>query len=165
MKRLCFFVAVSALYLAAGPAFALSCMPANGASLYIEARDSSEAFAIVKGRLSSTPPITVPQVSDRNPSTESPRETTRVRMTGVVLGEEDFGAGFDRQIDVTVTCASVWCGQPQTDTELLAALRLTGATPELSIGPCGGHAVPATPDNIDALLECHRNGVCQTFPR
>lgn len=151
---------VLALALTAGPASALSCLMPDAARLYATARDSDQVFAIVTGRLMPDGPIAVPEVKENGSPNREPQAVTRVRMTGKVLGQDAFDRAFDREVDVKVTCLSIWCGDPLTDRDIVAALRLGGAVPELEIGPCGGNAVEASDAAIQRLLACHRSGDC-----
>lgn len=160
MKTKALTVAALALLTIGGAANALSCMRPDAARLYAQARDSDEVFAIVTGRLHPERPISVPQVAEDGAFPKDQNAVTRVRMTGLVLGVEDFDQAFDREIDVRVTCMSIWCGDPKTDRDIIAALRLGGEVPELEIGPCGGMAMVASEDQILRLLECHRFGNC-----
>lgn len=150
----------AALTLVAAPASALSCLPPDAVRLYSRADESIERFALVIGRLAAQPPIEIPVVPMDGSPTENKEATTRVRMTGQSLGARDFSVPFDLNIDVHVTCLSIWCGDPVTDREILAALRLTNGAPVLEVGPCGGNAMPLDQADLDALLACHRSGNC-----
>ena len=150
----------TALAVFATPAGALSCLPPDALRLYTQAAESEELFAIVTGRLMPERPIEVPVIPQDGSPPASKEATTRVRMSGLSLGVEEFSAPFDMDIDVRVTCLSIWCGSPVTDREILAALRLTDGVPELEVGPCGGNAMPLEQADLDALLGCHRSGDC-----
>lgn len=148
------------LILTVNSSFALSCLPPDAVRLYSSARDSNDLFAIVVGRLHPNGPIAVPKVDANQGGTDDAQVTTQVRMSGRVLGETAFDDAFDRDIDVTITCLSVWCGAAIVDQDILAALRLTDDGPELEIGPCGGMAMPTAQADLDALLRCHVSGKC-----
>lgn len=150
----------AALCLLSGPAAALSCLPPDAVRLYAEAAESDELFTVVIGRLMPETPIAVPEIPQDGAMPETKEAITRVRMSGHWLNARDFSSPFDREIDVRVTCLSIWCGNPVTDREILAALRLTGDGPVLEVGPCGGNAMPLDQADIDALLRCHRSGEC-----
>ncbi len=142
-------------------AAALSCIAPDAVRLYTQARDSAETFAIVKGRLHPEAPIAIPAVPTDGTMSREMQTTTRVRMTGVILGQDAFDTAFDREVDVTVSCLSVWCGTPVTDREILAALRLTDSVPELVFGPCGGDAMVVEDEAVERLIQCHRTGRCE----
>ena len=144
----------------ATPVSALSCLPPDARQLYVQAAESDEFFAIVIGRIDPEDPIEIPAVPQNGSSPKTQEATTRVRMSGLALNAEEFATAFDRDIDVKVTCLSIWCGNPVTDRDILAALRLTDGVPELEIGPCGGNAMPLDQADLDALLRCHRSGIC-----
>ena len=148
------------LLLLASPAHALSCLRPDAVRLYTQAAESEELFAIFIGRLHAENGIEVPRIPNDGTIQDNKEATSRVRLTGVTLGERHFDTPFDRDIDVRVTCLSVWCGNPLTDRDILAALRLTDGGPELEIDPCGSMAMPAEEADIDALLRCHRSGKC-----
>lgn len=150
----------AALALLATPAGALSCLPPDALRLYTQAAESEEVFAIVIGRLSPETPIAIPAIPQDGSPPASKQATTRVRMSGLSLGAEEFSAPFDLDIDVRVACLSIWCGAPVTDREILAALRLTDGVPELDVDPCGGNAMPLEQVDLDPLLRCHRSGDC-----
>ncbi|NNL48303.1 MAG: hypothetical protein HKO76_08050 [Acidimicrobiia bacterium] len=143
---------------AATPANALSCLAPDAVRLYTQAAESDALFAIVTGRLHPDGEVRVPEV-DAN-SQKNAEATTRVRMTGKVLGSQGFAQEFEREIDVTVTCLSIWCGTAITDQDILAAVRLTDDAPVLEVGPCGGMAIPLEGADVDGLLRCHRTGDC-----
>lgn len=140
------------------PAAALSCLPPDAVRLYHQADESDARFAIVTGRLHPEGEIAVPQVDANNQ--KDAEATTRVRMTGKVLGPQDFSQDFEIGVDVTIQCFAIWCGAAITDQDILAALRLTGDAPVLEIGPCGGMAMPLANADIGGLLTCHRAGSC-----
>ena len=150
------------LALAPAPSWSLSCLPPDPARLYMEARDSAEVYAIVIGKLHSDRPIAVPEVGKGDAFPKDSSALTRARMSGTVLGAEAFDETFDREIDVKVTCLSIWCGKPVVDQDILAAIRLTDNGPELEIGPCGGLTVPISDADTEGLLKCHRTGRCRT---
>lgn len=152
---------IALLLFLASPANALSCLPPDAVRLYSQATESDERFVIVKGRLDPAKPITIPEIPKNGTLSESEAAITRVRMTGHLLGEEDFSQAFDGDVDVSVTCLSVWCGDPVTDRDILGALRLTDDVPVLEIGPCGGNSIPLEQADLKALLACHRSGKCQ----
>lgn len=150
----------TALTLLATPVSALSCLPPDAQRLYTQAAESDAPFAIAIGRLWPEEPIAVPVIPEDGSAPARKEITTRVRMTGHLLDARDFATPFETEIDVRVTCLSIWCGAPVTDRDILAALRLTEDTPELEIGPCGGNAMPLDGADLDALLDCHRSGDC-----
>ncbi|MEQ9036915.1 MAG: hypothetical protein RIE24_00990 [Silicimonas sp.] len=148
------------LLLLAGPAQALSCLPPDAVRLYTQAAESEDLFAIFIGRLDPEIPIEVPEIPNDGTLHEDQEATTRTRLTGHLLGPDDFTRPVDQEIDVRVTCLSIWCGSPITDRDILGALRLTGDVPELEIGPCGSNAMVLEQADLDALLRCHRSGDC-----
>lgn len=154
MIRIAAFLAL----LAGAPAHALSCLPPDALRLYDNAAESEDFYAIVTGRLHPDGDIAIPEVDVNNQ--KNAEATTRVRMSGKVLGSKGFAQEFEREIDVTITCLSIWCGGAITDQDVLAALRLTDDVPVLEIGPCGGNAMPLAQADIDGLLKCHRQGGC-----
>ena len=148
--------------MAADAAFALSCMKPDAVRLYTQARDSSDLYAIVIGQLQPDTKIAIPEPSTDGSGTRDLAATTRSRMFGRVLGENGFAQFFDREVDVQITCLSIWCGGPILGKDFLAALRVTGGVPILEIGPCGGLTMEVDTDGIDRLLTCHRTGECVT---
>ena len=96
--------------LAGAPAHALSCLPPDALRLYDNADQSEDFYAIVTGRLQPDGDITIPEVDVSNQ--KNAEATTRVRMSGKVLGSTDFAQEFEREIDVTITCLSNgWFGE------------------------------------------------------
>ena len=151
---------VAPLLFLAFPAHALSCLPPDAVRLYVQAAESDAPFAIFRGRIEPNQPIAVPEIPKVGAMPETKDAVTRVRLTGRLLGSEDFTRPFDDDVDVRVTCLSVWCGNPVTGRELLAALRMTDDVPVLEVGPCGGDSMLAEQTDIEALLACHRTGEC-----
>lgn len=151
---------VAPLLFLAFPVHALSCLPPDSVRLYTHAADSEAPFAIFRGRIDPARPIVVPEIPRDSATAETRDAVTRVRLRGHLLGEKDFTQRFDGEVDVRVTCLSVWCGTPVTDREILAALRVTEDVPVLEIGPCGGDSMPSEQADIEALLACHRTGEC-----
>ena len=147
-----------ALFLLGSPAHALSCLPPDAVRLYSDAAASEDHFVIVIGRLHPDREIEIPPASPD--SVQETEAVTRVRMSGHLLGSDGFEEAFDRDIDVSVTCLSVWCGAPATDRDIVAALRLVGDRPRLEVGPCGGMAVTLEDADVEGLLRCHRTGEC-----
>ena len=151
---------VVAATLTADAALALSCMKPDAVRLYTQARDSSDLYAIVIGQLQPDAEIAIPEPNPDGSGTRDLIATTRSRMSGRVLGETGFSQFFDREVDVQITCLSIWCGAPVLGKDFLAALRVTGGVPILEIGPCGGLTMEADQDGIDRLLTCHQTGEC-----
>ena len=103
---------VAAATVTADAALALSCMKPDAVRLYTQARDSSDLYAIVIGQLQPDAEIAIPEPNPDGSGELELSETTRVRMSGHVLGESGFARMFDREVDVRVTCLSIWCGAP-----------------------------------------------------
>ena len=146
--------------LTADAALSLSCMQPDAVRLYTQARDSKDLYAIVIGQLQPDAEIAIPEPNADGSGTRDLSATTRVRMSGRVLGESGFFQIFDREVDFRITCLSIWCGAPVLGEDFLAALRVTGGVPVLEIGPCGGLTMEADQDGIDRLLACHQTGEC-----
>lgn len=151
---------VAAATVTADAALALSCMKPDAVRLYTQARDSSDLYAIVIGQLQPDAEIAIPEPNPGGSGELELSKTTRVRMSGHVLGESGFARMFDREVDVRVTCLSIWCGAPVLGKDVLAALRVTGGVPVLEIGPCGGLTMEADQVGIDRLITCHQTGEC-----
>lgn len=105
-------------------------------------------------------PIADPEIPKNSTTPETRDTVTHLRLKGRLLGERDFARPFDGDVDVRVTCVSVWCGTPVTDSEILAALRMTVDIPVLEIGPGGGNSMMAEQVDVEALPACHRTGEC-----
>ncbi len=140
----------------ASPVLALSCLRPDAVRLYEQARDSEDAFYIVRGRIDVTGPISEPDPTKGTPG------HTQARFTGELLASQDFGAEFDRDINIISTCAGPWCGNPAgMEGDLIAAIRVDDAELSLASGPCGGDMVAWSDDAAARLLACHREGLCE----
>lgn len=138
-----------------GPAEALSCLRPDAVRLYEAARDSADPYWIVKGRVDFREPPAAPDPDLGEPA------ATRARLSGMALTTHAFGAPFDRDIVVELTCAGPWCADTENlGRELVVALKVTDAGPVLEIGPCRENVVEWSRDAERRLLACHRGGPC-----
>lgn len=142
--------------IAATEASALSCLRPDAVMLYEQARDSEDAFHIVRGELQITGPVNEP-----NPDTGAVGET-QARLIGTMLTDEGFGAVFDQPVTIVSSCAGPWCGSATGQEGLLiAAVRIGEDRFTLDAGPCGGDMLPYDGDGVGRLLSCHRFGRCE----
>ena len=138
----------------AQPAIALSCLQPDALRLYIEARDSTDLYSLVIGRITADGPIALPEAAPAG-STAKPAETT-VTLTGRALTPEGFKSGFSREVTLSLTCLSVWCAAPPPEgDEIFAALRHDGDARLLSLSPCPANALPWNGDDEARILNCH----------
>ncbi len=151
-------VALLALF-AASQASALSCMRPDAVQLYETARDADASYLIVKGRLIPTGPIAIPE-PDPSKIEELPPALSMIQLKGQILGKMGFFASFNEEITLSVECLSIWCGAPNTEREQIFALEKAAQGYVLSIGPCGGNAVPHDADQEERLLSCHHRNHC-----
>jgi hypothetical protein len=137
------------------PAQALSCLPPDAVRLYEAARDATEIYYMVRGRIDLMEPANVPL-----PDSEDQAET-RARISGMALGSHSFGTAVDREITISTHCLGPWCGSPEVAAgELFATLRVDGDRLILRMGPCGGDQVPWDKDGEARVLACHRDNTC-----
>ncbi|WP_316650829.1 hypothetical protein [Ovoidimarina sediminis] len=137
----------------AGPALALSCLPPDPVRLYTEARDSADPYRIVSGRFDRVP--------DAGAKAEDAPVTFEARLKGRSLGRLGFSAPFDSVVAVELTCLSVWCAPPpEAGHDLLVAVREDGQRQIVSLGPCPSNALPLDAAGEQAVVDCHRSGLC-----
>ena len=149
------FAALFCALLVSAQAQALSCLRPDAVMLYEQARDSEDAFHIVRGELQITGPVTAP-----DPDTGATGETL-ARLVGTMLTDDGFTTTFDQPVTIVSSCAGPWCGSPTGQEGLLiAAVRIGEDRLTLDAGPCGGDMLPYDADGADRLLACHRSGQC-----
>ena len=149
-----------ALTLFASQASALSCLPTDAAHMYQRVADSEESYYIVHGTLDPNTPIVVPAVNANGEPTNDKSAITRTRISGQSLSAGGFDRPIDLEVEVEVSCISIWCGGAPSG-EVIAALRLTDAAPVLEIGPCGGFLLPAEQKHLDVIEDCHNGQACE----
>ncbi|MEM7752171.1 MAG: hypothetical protein AAF230_02090 [Pseudomonadota bacterium] len=142
--------------LTAGPVNALSCLRPDAVTLFERARDATDDFYIVKGR------ITLLEAPNTPPRGSSEPALTRARVQGHALNTAGFSAPFQRDVILKATCVGPWCGSLDgLIHELLMAVEVSGETLTLNIGPCGGDQLRWDQSGEERLLTCQRSGACQ----
>lgn len=159
-RKLLTAFACSAALLAAMPVHALSCLRPDAVRLYTEARDSTDPFAIVRGVIHADGPLTLPERDADGQFRSGAEAINQVRMIGERLGSDGFTTPFDETIALKIACVAVWCGNPQLDTPIIAALDVTDHGLMLWIGPCGVRAMPASDADVARVVACHQTGQC-----
>lgn len=143
-------------FLAASPAFALSCMRPDAVRLFEQARDAEAAYYIVKGRVEFLETPKTPRPGSKTPA------RTRAAIKGQALSSSGFNAPFNREVTVETTCLASWCGSAENlKGELVMAVEIGLDELTLEIGPCGGDQVAWDQGAEDRLLKCHLDGVCE----
>ena len=150
------FVTLAAI-VSVSPAAALSCLRPDAVTLYEQARDSEDAYYIVRGELQITGPVDEP-----DPETGEPGRT-EARLLGTMLSGSGFAAPFDRPVTIVSTCAGPWCADPTGQKGLLiTAIRIDEDGLTLEADPCSSNMVPFDHENAERLLACHRKDECLT---
>ena len=149
-----------ALTLAASQASALSCIPTDAAWTYTQAAESEDRYYFVRGALDPEASVAAPGINADGGVSHHRTATARVHLSGHSLTKNGFDQPFDSEINVEISCVSIWCGGAPSG-EFIAALRISDFEPILEIGPCGGFVLPAEQKHIDQILACHRGEECK----
>ena len=143
----------------AGPAQALSCLRPDVVDLYEHARDSSDTYFMVRGKLRYENPPKLPQPNEK--SAEGAAAESPALLQGVGLGPSGFSSPFEREIILSLTCLTVWCpGAPEEGKELFIALRHQSGDLILDQSACPSNAIPVAPGDEARLIQCHKFGRC-----
>ena len=145
------------LFLAANPAFSLSCMRPDSVRMFENARDSEDIYYVIKGRLTPKNTYAIPTSENGKDSVAD----TSVVIDGVGLGTRSFSVPVKVEAMVILTCLSVWCAGPPPEGELLMIVKKQNEALTLEVGPCGGTAIPWSVDSENRLLDCHRSNSCK----
>lgn len=148
------------LALCATQAHGLSCIPADPVASYVQARDSSEVYMVVRGALTGRPDLPAPDLSDQAPE----HSNYTAQFKGHRIATDGFTVPFETQVDVTELCLAVWCVQVPDQQDAVLFLRQT-ETPAgwaLIEGPCGGAVFSEPTDEmVTKLTRCARGGRCE----
>ena len=137
----------------AAQAAALSCAYPNIAETFNWRAEAAVSYLMVKGTL--TPHGNLPRQSAGKPAEAA------YRFDGVAIGLSG-DVPLAREITVTTTCASVWCGAlPELEGEVLTFLEQRADTLLLEVGPCPGEMLEAPSiKDISVLRICLAQGRC-----
>lgn len=148
------------LWLAAAPAAALTCLPADAVRTYAQARDAEELYVIVHGRLDFDA-AALPRTDWQNQQATPPHTLIPARLNGRALSVGGFDLGFDSAIVLDAQCLGPWCAGAVPGTDYLAFLERRDSGYVLAIDPCGGMGFPEpTAEMLEAVETCFRGGPC-----
>lgn len=141
-------------------ALALSCLPHNAISAFLDADRSTKSYVAVLGRLSFDASKT-PKPDQSRQRLPEPDNFLSGRISGHSLTQSGFDAPFDRAIDINLKCMGPWCARLRNGQEQLVYLERTDGRYLLVSDPCGGYAF-ATPDpaTLDKVRSCMRGEAC-----
>ena len=144
-------------------ATALSCAAPDIVRSYVQARDSSDAYVVLRGDFTFRP-INRKKAGARDLNPED--FTRRANFTGLALGKDRFSKAYSRQVRMVFQCLGPWCGNLQPGKDMIAFAKLGKNMPEIEVSPCGG-TVFQRPEkaDIDRLLLCHTRGICDAAHR
>lgn len=144
--------------LGGGPALALSCMRPDVATSYVSAAQSKDAYLVVLGELRhDIPPI------ENDLSKETPSLGVAGKFVGKSLSNAEFAQSVDLDIQMNLTCASVWCARlPAQKEQVLAFLKHTAQGYVLDLGPCDLWMFrDPTPEQVNRVLSCNNGDDCK----
>lgn len=153
MTRLFAFI----LTFVAGPALALSCLPADVANSYFEAATEGEPAPVVYGTLT----FDSAETSQSDLSQTAP-ETIRLpaRFDGKLLNRSGFETDFSQDVMLELACFGPWCGQVENGQSYLAFLQKHGSDYVLVVDPCSMWLFAEPSDaQLDLAVACMR-GTC-----
>lgn len=155
------FACVAAM-LAAGPASALSCIPATVSGAYSHAAESPEDYVIGVGSLLLTGPSNPPEgaVAQGGDINQMVGYTQPAQFDGGLF----TGGGFDNErilpVTIDVTCVAAWCGGAGQVDYGMFFLRVVNGAYILDAPACGGSVFhDAHPGMLDEVVLCHA-GTC-----
>ena len=148
----------------AGPALALSCMPADVARSYNEAAASDKSYVVVHGTLEFDE-AKLPEVDINHQDQAPPHVDIAARLRGKSLSRDGFETDFDRPITLRALCYGPWCGRAVTGIEYLSFVEKTEDGYVLSVTPCGGFEfAEPTKTMLDKAVQCFRGESCTPDP-
>ncbi|MFT4708171.1 MAG: hypothetical protein ACI9PU_002020 [Ascidiaceihabitans sp.] len=157
------FIALVVSLIAPAQAFALSCVPPSVEFSYATATQSKETYLLGTGTLvfdqTLMPRSTVGVVR--------PAEVTRIpaKVSGMAFTGAGFDQEFEADVELIVRCILSWCPTVASEKEHLLFLKQAETNYELALNPCGGAAFPEpTPEMLDKVLTCFKDGNCSTDP-
>lgn len=153
-----------AAFLLAGPAAALSCLPADVARTYGELAKAPERYTMVVGKLTFDEGL-LPR-TDWNDQMATPARTDiPARLVGSSLQSDGFTGPYARDITLRALCFGPWCAGGRSGAKVLAFVNLETSPPSVEITPCGGHRFDASADTLERALSCYRGESCVPVER
>ncbi len=150
--------------LLAGPAQALSCLPADVALSYSFAAEAEATYVVLWGELTFTPLPLPPQPDD--PNQPIPPKAVQAILTGMSLTSNGFSRPFDGPVLLDPVCWGPWCGgYPRAGVETVLFALQEDDRIRVELVPCGStlHPNPAAED-IRRIETCHQGGPCDPAP-
>jgi hypothetical protein len=158
-----FTIALVASLTLPAQAFALSCAQPLVENSYAFAAKSESTYLIGKGTL-----VFDPALAPRSTvGVERPPQMTAVpaKIKGQAFDGAGFNSEFEAEIQMVVRCLQSWCPVIETGKEQLVFLRQAETAYELAMDPCGGAAfTEPTPEMLDQVLTCFKEGTCTSDP-
>ncbi|PIE13226.1 MAG: hypothetical protein CSA70_06595 [Rhodobacterales bacterium] len=146
-----------------GAARALSCVPWDVQSAYLEIAADPEPYVIARGTVTFNEKQ-LPKVDWNNQQNTRPLTRIKARFHGKSLTPNGFTNRFKTPITLNIRCFGPWCAGMASGIDYLAFLHKTGTGTgyELTVTPCGGHAF-GTPSRemIKAVRTCFNGGRCR----
>ncbi len=155
-------IALSATLLTfwATQAIPLSCMEANMAQRFIWAKEASDNYVIVKGKMR------VDKASKKTLSKDSESDSElfgyRARIAGQSLSKQGFASRFTSPVTVELSCFHGWCGNVPDARERIYFLKKKKNRYIKLASPCDfSTESTASPENIRILQSCISGGPCK----
>ncbi|WP_224816820.1 hypothetical protein [Hasllibacter sp. MH4015] len=149
------------MVIAAGPAFALSCVRPSVEQSYRNADASPHDHSIAVGQLHLlAAPGPVTEGRPRGQGFQVPTGyTVPARFDGEFFDGNGFTLSRDVSVTVNVTCVSMWCGAAQDVDYGLFFFRIQNGNYVLDANACPGTVFDdAHPGMLSAVARCHHGG-------
>jgi hypothetical protein len=150
------FLLALACGLCAGPALALSCLPASVDNLYAQAAQASASYVPVVGRLDQIYIDFAPPREGGLPAGGQGRAV----FTGNYVSAAGALVPWSTPVVVEVTCAASWCGSAPASEPFLGFLRVEGTTYHFTSDACPTVIYQPTAAEQARLQACMRGADC-----
>ena len=137
--------------LVAGPAAALSCLPANPLVAWHVLADEGTPFTVIHGTLDFDPGALPRPVEDGSLRQQVTPVTTR--LSGFALTADGFTRPYAGEVTLAVQCNGPWCGSAVPGEPVLAFV--TTADRTIPVDPCNTALMrhPA-PEALELMRSC-----------
>ncbi|MEM7470472.1 MAG: hypothetical protein AAF340_03905 [Pseudomonadota bacterium] len=136
------------------PSLALSCLKPDAVRSYLNAVASETRYYILNGSFNFKPP--------KAAALQGVTQSFTANFRGDALARLGFKSGFERQINVTLSCAGPWCGQLDPDQPYIAFVELAPDNRlTFTVDPCGSLAFKdPSAQTLKHLEICAQGGAC-----
>ena len=131
----------------------MSCAPWDHLDAWAQASESDRLYLVARGTLLFDE-RDLPQVDWDDQAATPPLTRVKAYFSGDQLGRNGFQRPFEGEVTLEVACYGPWCARVPAGAEIVAFIEMRDGALVLETNPCGGFALPTSPEVERDLQRC-----------